>query len=160
MNKTLESGVWTQSIIWGPREPFRDFTQLELHEQDMMQDERQPGKSSSSKKYSNNPEIYFRSPRGRSSTQAATHRQSTEGQVQPLERPVLRSVERRRPPSGASNIRTARRRARVSCTEAAAPLRKYVSSVGLPCTDLCRSIRPGCRNRRLAPSIDPPSSSL
>ncbi|KAI1793162.1 hypothetical protein LXA43DRAFT_285247 [Ganoderma leucocontextum] len=42
MNKTLESGLWTQSIIWDPREPFRDFTQLELHEQDMMQEERQP----------------------------------------------------------------------------------------------------------------------
>ena len=44
LNKTLESGLWTQSIIWGPREPFRDFTQLELHEQDMVQEERHPGK--------------------------------------------------------------------------------------------------------------------
>ncbi|KAI0652426.1 atypical/TAF1 protein kinase [Trametes meyenii] len=35
LNKALESGSWTQSIIWGPREPFRDFTQLELHEQDV-----------------------------------------------------------------------------------------------------------------------------
>ncbi|TBU49318.1 hypothetical protein BD309DRAFT_882680 [Dichomitus squalens] len=40
MNKTLETGLWTQSIIWGPREPFRDFTQLELHEQDMFQEEK------------------------------------------------------------------------------------------------------------------------
>ena len=48
LNKTLESGLWTQSIIWGAREPFRDFTQLELHEQDMVQEERQPGMSSQS----------------------------------------------------------------------------------------------------------------
>lgn len=34
LNKALEEGSWTQSIIWGPREPFRDFTQLELHEQE------------------------------------------------------------------------------------------------------------------------------
>ena len=40
LNKALESGVWTQSIIWGPREPFRDFSQLELHEQDLVQEER------------------------------------------------------------------------------------------------------------------------
>ncbi len=40
LNKALESGGWTQSIIWGPREPFRDFTQLELHEQDLVQEER------------------------------------------------------------------------------------------------------------------------
>ena len=43
LNKTLETGLWTQSIIWGPREPFRDFTQLELREQDMMQEERPAG---------------------------------------------------------------------------------------------------------------------
>ncbi|KAI0639982.1 atypical/TAF1 protein kinase [Trametes polyzona] len=40
LNKALESGSWTQSIIWGPREPFRDFTQLELHEQDAVPEER------------------------------------------------------------------------------------------------------------------------
>ena len=43
LNKTLETGLWTQSIIWGPREPFRDFTQLELHEQDIVQDEKPAG---------------------------------------------------------------------------------------------------------------------
>ncbi|KAH9913336.1 atypical/TAF1 protein kinase [Epithele typhae] len=41
LNKTLGSGVWTQSIIWGPREPFRDFTQLELHEEDTTTNRRQ-----------------------------------------------------------------------------------------------------------------------
>ncbi len=40
LNKVLESGAWTQSIIWGPREPFRDFTQLELQEQDVLPEER------------------------------------------------------------------------------------------------------------------------
>lgn len=40
-NKTLESGSWTQSIIWGPRAPFRDFTQLEFnHEDDVIPEER------------------------------------------------------------------------------------------------------------------------
>ncbi|KAI9068702.1 atypical/TAF1 protein kinase [Trametes sanguinea] len=40
LNKALEDGSWTQSIIWGPREPFRDFTQLELHEQEVASEER------------------------------------------------------------------------------------------------------------------------
>ena len=40
-NKVLESGVWTQSIIWGPGVPFRDFTQLEFnHEDDIVPEER------------------------------------------------------------------------------------------------------------------------
>jgi transcription initiation factor TFIID subunit 1, fungi type len=43
LNKALESGAWTQSIIWSPRAPFRDFTQLELNEEDVAQDERQTG---------------------------------------------------------------------------------------------------------------------
>ncbi|KAI0034145.1 hypothetical protein K488DRAFT_84237 [Vararia minispora EC-137] len=30
VNKSLESGAWTQSIIWSPHSSFRDFTQLEL----------------------------------------------------------------------------------------------------------------------------------
>ncbi|KAG7098967.1 hypothetical protein E1B28_000855 [Marasmius oreades] len=34
VNKVLESGAWTQSIIWGPKDPFRDFTQLELNHED------------------------------------------------------------------------------------------------------------------------------
>lgn len=42
-NKILESGVWTQSIIWNPRAPFRDFTQLELNEEDNHVDERPAG---------------------------------------------------------------------------------------------------------------------
>lgn len=41
VNKALESGVWTQSIIWSPRAPFRDFTQLEFnHEDDVIPEER------------------------------------------------------------------------------------------------------------------------
>lgn len=41
INKVLESGVWTQSIIWGPNQPFRDFTQLEFnHEDDVVPEER------------------------------------------------------------------------------------------------------------------------
>lgn len=41
-NKVLESGAWTQSIIWSPRAPFRDFTQLEFnHEDDVVPEERQ-----------------------------------------------------------------------------------------------------------------------
>lgn len=43
-NKALESGTWTQSIIWGPRAPFRDFTQLEFnHEDDVVPEERPTG---------------------------------------------------------------------------------------------------------------------
>ncbi|KAJ7193380.1 TAF1 transcription initiation factor TFIID subunit TAF1 [Mycena pura] len=33
-NKSLESGAWTQSIIWSPRAPFKDFTQLEFNHED------------------------------------------------------------------------------------------------------------------------------
>ncbi|KAG6817729.1 hypothetical protein H0H87_004520 [Tephrocybe sp. NHM501043] len=41
VNKALESGAWTQSIIWGPNTPFRDFTQLEFnHEDDINPEER------------------------------------------------------------------------------------------------------------------------
>lgn len=39
-NKSLESGAWTQSIIWGPGAPFRDFTHLELNEDDLVTEER------------------------------------------------------------------------------------------------------------------------
>ncbi|KAJ6575353.1 TAF1 transcription initiation factor TFIID subunit TAF1 [Mycena capillaripes] len=40
-NKALESGAWTQSIIWNPRAPFKDFTQLEFnHEDDVIPEER------------------------------------------------------------------------------------------------------------------------
>ena len=43
INKALESGSWTQSIIWSPKAPFRDFTQLEFnHEDDVIPEER-PG---------------------------------------------------------------------------------------------------------------------
>lgn len=43
INKALESGSWTQSIIWSPQAPFRDFTQLEFnHEDDVIPEER-PG---------------------------------------------------------------------------------------------------------------------
>ncbi|KAI6047814.1 TAF1 transcription initiation factor TFIID subunit TAF1 [Pisolithus marmoratus] len=40
VNKALESGAWTQSIIWGFGQPFRDFTQLELNEDDVAHEER------------------------------------------------------------------------------------------------------------------------
>lgn len=41
INKSLESGSWTQSIIWSPQAPFRDFTQLEFnHEDDIIPEER------------------------------------------------------------------------------------------------------------------------
>ncbi|TCD62848.1 hypothetical protein EIP91_006329 [Steccherinum ochraceum] len=42
LNKSLESGLWTQSIIWSPRAPFRDFTQLEVNEEDVAYEERAP----------------------------------------------------------------------------------------------------------------------
>jgi transcription initiation factor TFIID subunit 1, fungi type len=43
VNKALESGAWTQSIIWGPRVPFRDFTQIEFNNgDDVIPEERPP----------------------------------------------------------------------------------------------------------------------
>ncbi|KAN0134297.1 Protein of unknown function (DUF3591) domain containing protein [Lactarius tabidus] len=43
VNKALESGAWTQSIIWNPRAPFRDFTQIEFnHGDDIIPEERPP----------------------------------------------------------------------------------------------------------------------
>jgi len=38
VNKALESGAWTQSIIWSQNAPFRDFTQLELNEEDIAEE--------------------------------------------------------------------------------------------------------------------------
>ena len=44
VNKALEAGAWTQSIIWGPRTPFRDFTQIEFNNaDDIIPEERPPG---------------------------------------------------------------------------------------------------------------------
>jgi len=44
VNKALESGAWTQSIIWSPRAPFRDFTQIEFNNgDDIIPEERPPG---------------------------------------------------------------------------------------------------------------------
>jgi hypothetical protein len=44
VNKSLETGAWTQSIIWGPRAPFRDFTQIEFNNgDDIIPEERPPG---------------------------------------------------------------------------------------------------------------------
>ncbi|ETW87080.1 hypothetical protein HETIRDRAFT_468878 [Heterobasidion irregulare TC 32-1] len=41
VNKALDSGAWTQSIIWSPRAPFRDFTQLEFNSgEDAVSEER------------------------------------------------------------------------------------------------------------------------
>jgi hypothetical protein len=43
VNKALESGAWTQSIIWSPRVPFRDFTQIEFNNaDDIIPEERPP----------------------------------------------------------------------------------------------------------------------
>jgi len=38
INKALESGAWTQSIIWSQNAPFRDFVQLELNEEDIAEE--------------------------------------------------------------------------------------------------------------------------
>lgn len=43
-NKALESGAWTQSIIWSPDAPFRDFTQLEFNHEDDIVPEDKTGK--------------------------------------------------------------------------------------------------------------------
>jgi hypothetical protein len=44
LNKALESGAWTQSIIWDSHTAFRDFTQIEFnHEDDIVPEERPPG---------------------------------------------------------------------------------------------------------------------
>lgn len=44
VNKSLETGAWTQSIIWSPRAPFRDFTQIEFNNSDdIIPEERPPG---------------------------------------------------------------------------------------------------------------------
>lgn len=47
VNKALESGAWTQSIIWSPNAPFRDFIQLELNEEDIVEDHPQGSSFSS-----------------------------------------------------------------------------------------------------------------
>jgi transcription initiation factor TFIID subunit 1 len=50
VNKGLESGAWTQSIIWSPRTPFRDFTQIEFNNgDDIIPEERPPGSYLSSR---------------------------------------------------------------------------------------------------------------
>lgn len=43
INTALESGSWTQSIIWSPKAPFRDFTQLEFNHEDDIVPEERPG---------------------------------------------------------------------------------------------------------------------
>lgn len=43
VNADLESGAWTQSIIWDTNTPFKDFTQIEFNEEDMIQEERHSG---------------------------------------------------------------------------------------------------------------------
>ncbi len=35
LNEGLESGAWTQSIIWSPRAPFRDFTKVVQNEEEV-----------------------------------------------------------------------------------------------------------------------------
>jgi transcription initiation factor TFIID subunit 1 len=50
VNKSLESGAWTQSIIWSPRAPFRDFTQIEFNNgDDIIPEERSSGSYLSSR---------------------------------------------------------------------------------------------------------------
>ena len=44
-NEGLESGAWTQSIIWEPRMPFRDFTQILEPDEEVVQEERPAGTS-------------------------------------------------------------------------------------------------------------------
>lgn len=43
LNENLESGLWTQSIIWDPRTPFRDFTQIVEPEEEAVPEERPSG---------------------------------------------------------------------------------------------------------------------
>lgn len=44
INHALESGIWTQSIIWDDKTPFRDFTQIEFnHEDDIVPEDRASG---------------------------------------------------------------------------------------------------------------------
>lgn len=57
VNKALESGAWTQSIIWGPGQPFRDFTQLELAEEDLVHEERTQSKSCFVTKLTGSPPV-------------------------------------------------------------------------------------------------------
>ncbi|KAJ7899019.1 TAF1 transcription initiation factor TFIID subunit TAF1 [Mycena leptocephala] len=40
VNTDLESGAWTQSIIWSPRAPFQGFTQPEFNHQNVIPEER------------------------------------------------------------------------------------------------------------------------
>lgn len=47
VNKALESGIWTQSIIWDTKTPFRDFTQIEHTTEDSLATEDRNGKHSS-----------------------------------------------------------------------------------------------------------------
>ena len=45
INKAFEAGTWTQSIIWGPSARFRDFTELELNEEEVIPEDK-PSQSS------------------------------------------------------------------------------------------------------------------
>ncbi|KAJ7786552.1 TAF1 transcription initiation factor TFIID subunit TAF1 [Mycena metata] len=57
-NKALESGAWTQSIIWDPRAPFKDFTQLEFnHEDDVIPEERSAETVRPRKRFRNDPGV-------------------------------------------------------------------------------------------------------
>lgn len=119
VNAALESGAWTQSIIWGPKVPFRDFTQLELHEDDVVPEEK-PGMHS----YSTITLCLTCFSRICSPEKATTYGHPSQGQIQLVQRPVLRSFERRWAPSRPANLWAARRRTCVSRTEVAATLCK------------------------------------
>lgn len=57
VNAALESGAWTQSIIWSPKAPFRDFTQLELHEEDIVPEEKPSESTRPRKRFRMDPNV-------------------------------------------------------------------------------------------------------
>ena len=44
MNTMLDLGVWTQSIIWDAKAPFRDFTQFDYEDELLEADAPEAGK--------------------------------------------------------------------------------------------------------------------
>ena len=104
VNKALESGAWTQSIIWSPNAPFLDFTQLELPEEDLAPEERAPGALNMVITPYPTSQFIVPSARGRTSQETSAARQRRQGQVQYLKRPVLRSLKRRWPASCQTNV--------------------------------------------------------
>ncbi len=52
VNNALESGTWTQSIIWDSKTPFRDFTQMEPEEDDEDENRRPENQNGESVQFS------------------------------------------------------------------------------------------------------------